>query len=490
MTRLGRNFAILFALFGPPALPSREPPSNAVASATALMRSGSFNEAHQLLSDALAGDGSDPRLWTLDGYALSHMQRDREALTSYESALRLAPRYLPALEGAAELKFKTRSPDAAQLLQQLASLQPTDQTTHAMLATLAFEHRDCETAEAEFQKSERLLVTQALQLEQRGACLIRLNRPRTAVTAFQQLARLDSARPHVHYNLALSQFEAGLYREAISTLTALPASKRDSDALDLLSSAYESISDTPSAVAALREAIVLNPGSTQLYLHFADLCLAHASFQAGVDMLNAGIHHSPKASSLYLARGILQIQLAQYAAAEEDFSRAETLDPNTRYAAALQGMTRLQQNHLGQAAGELRKRIKQQPKDAFLHYLLAETLLRSGAAQGSPEFSQALEAAKTAVRLQPELGLARDVLGRLYLQSGNINGAVEQSKLAFADDPTDQTALYHLILALRKAGRTSEIPALVKKLTALRQQAQQKEIDERRFAIVTKPSLN
>ena len=441
-----------------------------------------------MLQTVLSGGSDDPRLWTLNGYALSHMQRDGEALTSYESALRLAARYLPALEGAAELKFKSRSPDAADYLARLTALRPDDPTAHAMLATLAFERGDCKAAEAEFEQSGQLLSTQPGALEQRGACSIQLGEPRQAVRAFQQVAKLNPDRPHLAYNLALSQLEAGLYPDAISTLTAIPTAARDSDMLDLLASAYEHVSDTPAAVAALRQAIVLNPDQTRLYLHFADLCLAHASFQAGVDMLNAGIRRSPGAASLYLARGILRIQLAHYAAAEEDFSRAERLDPNARYAAALQGMTELQQNNLGQAADKLRKRIEKQPNDAFLHYLLAETLLRSGAALGSQEFSQALQAAKTAVQLQPELGLARDVLGRLYLQAGDINGAVEQSKLAFANDPTDQTALYHLILALRKAGRSSEIPALTKKLTSLRRQAQKREIDERRFAIVTTPS--
>ena len=228
-----------------------------------------------------------------------------------------------------------------------------------------------------------------------------------------------------------------------------------------------------------------HPDDLRLYLHFANLCLAHNSFQAGVDMLDAGIHRIPKDASLFLARGILLIQLARYPAAENDFTRAEALDPNARYAGALQGMAKLQENRLGPAADELRKRVRQQPKDAFLQYLLAETLAHGGASPGSAEFAQALQAAKQAVVLQPKFGLARDVLGRLYLQQGNVTAAVRESRQAFADDPTDQTALYHLILALKKAGQADEIPALTKKLASVRQAAQQKEISERRFAIVT-----
>lgn len=454
-------------------------------SATALIKTGRYGEAHQLLSATLARRPGDPRLWILDGFTLARMGRDSDALASYEKALRLTPQSLPALEGAAELKFKSRSADAAEMLHKIVAIRPGDQTSHAMLATLAFERRDCKTAESEFKRSEQLISSQPIALEQRGVCLMRLRRPDEAAGAFEQMIKIDPASPRAHYNLGLSQFQAGRFHEAIVTLTALPPPEHDADTLDILAAAYEASSDTPAAVATLREAIVQHPEDTRLYVHFANLCLAHNSFQAGVDMLNAGIARSPKAASLYLARGILQAQLAHYPAAEQDFSRAETLDPNTRYAAALQNMAKLQQDQLGPAAADLRLRIKQRPEDAFLYYLLAETLARTGAAPGNPEFAEALQAAKTAVKLQPGLGLARDVLGRLYLQQGDISGAIEQSKLAFANDPSDLPALYHLIQALRKAGRTTEIPPLTRKLADLRQEAQKKEISERRFAIVT-----
>jgi tetratricopeptide (TPR) repeat protein len=462
-----------------------QPGSDVLASATGLIRAGRYSEAHELLNAASKQGPLDPRLMTLDGFALARMGRDRDALASYDEALRAAPEYLPALEGAAELRFESRSRNAAEMLHKIVALRPDEQTAHAMLATLAFEQRDCKTALAEFAKSEQLISTQPAALEQRGACLVQLHRPDEASGVFQQLTKVDPKNARAHYNVAFSELQAGRPSGAIQAITALPASARDADTLDLLTDAYEKTGDTPTAVATLRSAIVQYPENTRLYVHFANLCMAHNSFQAGIDMLNAGISRSPEAASLYLARGILQAQLAHYSAAEDDFSRAEALDPNTRYAAALENMAKLQQDQLGPAVDDLRKRIKRQPQDAFLYYLLAETLARRGATPGSPEFAEALDAAKTAVKLQPQLGLARDVLGRLYLQQGNIEGAIAESRLAFDKDPSDLTALYHLIQALRKAGKTNEIPALTRKLADLRQNAQKKESSERKFAIVT-----
>jgi hypothetical protein len=51
-------------------------------------------------------------------------------------------------------------------------------------------------------------------------------------------------------------------------------------------------------------------------------------------------------------------------------------------------------------------------------------------------------------------------------------------------DPKDQTALYHLIQALRKSERTEGIPDLLKKLAALRIEGTKDEAERNRFKLV------
>ncbi|HEX4166781.1 MAG TPA: tetratricopeptide repeat protein, partial [Bryobacteraceae bacterium] len=188
------------------------------------------------------------------------------------------------------------------------------------------------------------------------------------------------------------------------------------------------------------------------------------------------------------ARGILFIQQGKYPDAQADFAKAERLDPEVRFGSPVQGLLELQQNNLAGAETTIRTRLRAHPNDAYLHYLLAEVLTRKGAAVGSSEFNQAVQAAQTAVTLQPVFPLARDMLGRLYLQQGRTKQAIAQSRLAIAQDPTDQMALYHLLIALRKDNQTAEIPALSKKLASLRAQARAKEENEHKYMLVeTKP---
>ena len=211
-----------------------QPAADPVATATASLRAGRYGEAHQVLKTQLEQGGSDPRLWTLDGYALVKMDHAPDALKSYQQALRIAPDYLPALEGAAEVAFKSRTPEAADLLRRVSSLQPADQTSHAMLATLSFEHGDCKTAEAEFEKGTQAIANQPASLAQRAACLVRLERAGDAVAIFQELAKQSPEDRRAQYNLALSQLQAGQTQNAIETIKGMHETARDTETLDLL----------------------------------------------------------------------------------------------------------------------------------------------------------------------------------------------------------------------------------------------------------------
>ena len=93
------------------------------------------------------------------------------------------------------------------------------------------------------------------------------------------------------------------------------------------------------------------------------------------------------------------------------------------------------------------------------NYLLAEVLNRRNTDPGSPEFAEAVAA--RAVRAKPGFVLARGVLSGLYLRSGSLEKSITESRIALKQDPNDRTTVYHLIEALRKSGKTSELPALV-----------------------------
>ena len=98
---------------------------------------------------------------------------------------------------------------------------------------------------------------------------------------------------------------------------------------------------------------------------------------------------------------------------------------------------------------------------------MAKILFDQGAKPGSAEFQRALDSALLAVRIKPDLLPARDLLASLYLKSGQNALAVQQCRLALQTNPSDQSALYHLIMALRNNGQEGEVQGLVKRWVAL-----------------------
>ncbi len=448
------------------------------------LRNGNPREAEQL-SAAELETAPSAVIWALNGMAHLQLHESEAALASFRSALKLDSNYLPALEGAAQVLYAQGSQDAAPLLKHIVNQRPNDLTSHAMLAALAYKRNDCAAAITDFSQAEALIASEPAALRQQGACYLRLKEPESAVQVFEKLLQLVPADPKSRYELAIAQLAANHPEQARTTLAPLTnGGKPNSQALNLTAQTYEVQGDTTNAVQVLRQAILANPDVVGNYLDFATLSLIHRSANVGIDVVSIGIKRLPAAAPLYLARGILYVELGQYDNGARDFETAEKLDPSGGEASVALGMESLQTSNLAKAETELRARIARQPGNAALYDLLGETLLRRGAAPGSAGFAEALRVTNKALSINPRLATARDLLGRLYLESGDIAKAIEQSRLAVKENPEDQSAVYHLILALRRSGDTADLPALTRRLAELRTSAMKREGEERRFSLV------
>jgi tetratricopeptide (TPR) repeat protein len=461
-----------------------------LAPVTSALREGQFAKALQLLQPELEQNPKNARLWTFRGIALSGTGDKKEALGAFRHALEISPDYLPALEGAAQIEYEDGGRDAAALLQHVLQLRPNDPTSHAMLAVLAYRRGDCASAVPHFEQSESLAESQPGALQEYGDCLVRMKEPEKAISLFSRA--LPHSRGHdleVRCLLASVQMMAQRPKHAIVTLQPLlQENTTDASVLDLAASAYEADGNTPEAVRLLRQAIVANPHDTNLYLDFANVSLDHQSFQVGVDMINVGLAAEPKAAQLYVARGVLYVQLAQYDKAEADFEQADALDPKQSLGSAAEGLAAVQENDPDRALATVRAKLAKKPNDAFLLYLRADILTQRGPDPGGADFREAMESAKKAVSIRPSLASAYDVLAKLYLQAGQNTAAIEQSRKALSYDPKDQTAIYHLIQSLRKSGRTNDIPDLLKRLADLRMEGTKQEAAHNRYKLVEEKS--
>ncbi len=483
---LSNHIYLVIALLVLQSVAFGQAPNDRIAAITSALRNREFDKALQLLQPALQTSPNNPQLWTLQGLAYSEKGDQKSALVSYQAALKIAPDYLPALEGAAQLEYQSGSADAVPLLEHVLRLRPQDPTTHAMLAVLAYKNGDCTTAVKHFSQSEAILSSQPGALQEYGACLLKLKQTEKAIRVFQDLLATQPGDVRARRALAAVQLAAGRPQDALATLQPLLDANPDVSTMRLGAAVYEANKDTPNAVKILRDAIVKDPNQSALYADFAEIAMNHQSFQAGIEMINAGLKLQPAAADLYLARGVLYVQLAEYDKAESDFEKAEQLDPTQSLTSAAQGMLAEEnnQNDPDRALATVRQKLQKKPDDAFLWYLQAAILSQKSPDPGSPEFEQGINSAKRAITLQPSLTAAHNVLAKYYLDSGQYVLAAKECRLVLDQSPTDQTALYHLVMALRKTNEQSEIPDLLKRLASARQDATKEEADRNRYKLV------
>lgn len=480
--RIG-GMAIVFLLIPPRALAQGS--SESVQSIVEALRAHEYDHALHLAEAELQSTPEDPQLLTLEGLALSGLGKRKEALREYDAALRLTPDYIPALEGAAQIEYETGGERSVTLLNRLLVLRPDDPTAHGMLAAIDYRRGDCASAVKHFQAGGAEVSSEPVALEEYGDCLVRIGQAGEAVSVFLKLSEMSPGDARATYNVAVAQIAAGKSQEAIQTLQPLLEAKSpDSSVLDLASEAYESLGETPQAVKLLRQAIILGPDNPKLYVDFATLSLNHSSYQVGIDMINAGLSRLPNSAALYAARGVLYVQLAEYEKGEADFETAERLNPTQAFGSDAYGLAKFQQNNLDDALASVRSKLKSHPGDAFLNYLLAQILTQRGATPGTPNFKEAVDAAEKAVRLDPNLTEARDVLAGLYLKSGHNEESIHESRQVLKKEPDDPEALYHLMQALRRTGKVEEIPDLVKRLAAAQSASSKKELSQNRFKLV------
>lgn len=450
-----------------------------------LIRSQEYTQA---LADTRAGlrtNPGDARLWTLEGVIYSIIGDSPKGIGAFQTALAISPKFSPALKGEIQLLYPSRNERAIPLLERLLKIDPNDHTAHEMLAMLERKHGDCQAAVAQFMSSKDSMMDHPESVEGYGDCLVRLDQYQNAVPVFGKLVELLPSATYPKYDLALVLFDAKQFEQALEVLEPLlAADKNDVEVLSLASQANEAAGKIPEAVSLLRQAIVISPRTTEYYVAFATMCLDHDSFQVGIDMMDAGLQYNPESAKLYISRGLLYAQLAEYDKAEADFARAEKLDSKQSISSYAGDLAVVQRNNPDEALARLRVQLKAHPDSPLLNFLLAKLLMNQVPASGTLPFQEAKRSCERAIKMKPDLVDARDLLASMYMSTGQYDLAVEQSRMALHYVPSDETATYHLLLSLKHLGKKDELQSLVKRLSELHQQSLQKELDRKKYRLI------
>ena len=322
-----------------------------------------------------------------------------------------------------------------------------------MLATLLRTQGNCSEALSHYDASKPLWPGRPDLLQGYGSCLATTGDLSSALAIYVQLLA-SSPRDDIRYDVALLQWKTHASDDALATLAPLLTQHQES-ALALASRIQEEQGEPPQAVRLLRD---------------ASIAFTHQSFQVGIDMLDAGLKRLSGAAALYVARGVLEVQLSRGDAAVADFEQAHRLDPKLSFAVDAVGIMRSQQHQSAESLALLQAQAKLHGDDPLLQYLLAEQLSERAADESGEHLKAAIAAARRATTLDPAYKAAHDLLAVLYVRANQPELAIQQAELALAQDPYDQDALYQEILVRRRAGDTVHLRALTARYNEARKE--------------------
>ena len=332
-----------------------------------------------------------------------------------------------------------------------------------MLAAIEVHEGNCSAAVDDYGKSGAQIATNMPALREYASCLVVVDQKAEAIRILLQAISLQD-KAETRLMLARVQNDSGNRGEALTTLLPLLAGPSPMNAALLLAAQIaEADSNTPQAVAWLRQAIELEPKNEEDYVYFAEISFTHGSYQVGIDLVNVGLRELPGNARLLLARGVLEVQVGKLDAALADFEEAHRADPKLSFVEDAMGVLFSQKHDTADALALFAKRLKDQPNDPLLQYLYAEAL-SEGTADNREITEKAITAVKKAILLEPGYTPARELDCVLLLRAGDLQGVIQQAEEVIKRDPYNEAALYQELLAERKLKHPEETQRLVVRL--------------------------
>lgn len=471
-----------------------------------LIRAGKTNEAIALLNAAAVRDPSDTRTRNLLGIALSGAGRHEDAIAQFQRVLQQDPRFVAAVKNLAmdELQLG-RDADARTHFNTALGAAPDDPAIHFGLAQLDYRAHQFTPAAAHFERSAELYRGNPAILLQYAESCVETGQPRKASAILAELpaeaagplhfaagvllakleqyaeaasqftfANAEGADPYdAGFNLTLAQFKAGNHKAAIDAATDLIArGLARTELYTLLAKAYEARGNTKEAYDSLRAATRLDPRDEGPYLDLIALCAEHENYGLGLEIADVGLRVNAASYRLRVDRGIVLALLGRMEEAEKEFARAAHGSPDQTTAHLARAIALLELNRTPEAIELLRQRRKLRDDSYLVDWHLAEALIKSGADADT----ETIEALQKSIALNPAIARSHFLLGKVLMQRGQTDEAIQKLEVALRLDPENLAATYQLAQAWRKKGdipRANELFAKVSqaKAEAAEQQA-------------------
>ena len=298
-----------------------------------------------------------------------------------------------------------------------------------------------------------------------GRLLVEEAKPREGLTFLERAAQLNPADVNSAYELAVAYVDAGDYARARARVAALLAVQdrqvqENAELHHLLAEADEGLGDPLEAVREYQRAAELSPDENNLFDWGAELLL-HRAAEPAIEVFTKGHLAFPRSVRTLAALGAAWYSNGSYEKAVQRLCEASDLNPEEPNPYLFMGKIQAAETAPSRAIEEkLARFVKLQPQNAWANYYYAASLQKRWNVSGSVEDAAKVESLlKTAIRLDPKLGVAYLQLGVVYSQRKDLSNAIASLQHAVEATPQLEEAHYRLALLYRRDGQTEKAQA-------------------------------
>lgn len=376
-----------------------------------------------------------------------------------QTLLRSAPNHPQLLALAGQVELRLNAPAQAEAhLSKAVGLVPKAAAPRRLLAQAQLNQGQADKALATLRPLTEAEPPDPDALTQRVQIQLASGDTRGADASATRLARLKPADPRARTALALSQLAQGRDAAGFEALQAVAASDPGTTADSALIAARLQRGDLAGALQAVDALAAKMPGKPLPDQLRGRIALQRKDAAAARQAFEAALRKDPDFMPALSGLAMLDLADKQPAAARARFDKLLERQPN--HPGALLAQAELASRSSAKAdevGGWLERAVKAAPTDSTARQMQIDHLANSGQPQA------ALTAAQAAVAARPDDPELLDRLGRLQLQAGDAQQAVNSfSKLAGLV-PRSPLPLLRLADAQAAAGNTTGTAAAVRR---------------------------
>ncbi|HEX8733922.1 MAG TPA: tetratricopeptide repeat protein [Pyrinomonadaceae bacterium] len=434
-------------------------------------------EKHFALAARLAPNAPETR--NNYGAILVRLNRRTEAAREFTASLAANPNQPSALVNLGQIRVAENNLKAArELFEKVKAIAPDLEILRALIL-ISLELNEKTRAAEEFREYSAALKNVSVSFdgskpnEALGKALLANNLSDEARQEFEYILANDAGNINALVLLSKVYLQRKDIRAAGKLLeSAVARGISDARIYAALADVYQTGGYMENAIPAMRLAIEKEPKNDFYRARYGLLLIDSKAPAAAIIRLNEALKEFPNSPRIWLVLGIAQQMDGKSVDARKSFERVLQIEPKSVPALAYMATSQVEQAQYAEAVKSYERALAVEEKNAILHYLVADTLLKI------PTSDTALiqKHLVRAVALDEKLAQAHVALGKLYARAEDWQKALIEFEQSVRYAPDSAEAHYQLGRALARLKRTDESKAAFEKYKKLNEtQTAQKE---------------